>query len=178
MQTKNLKQIPVWTAGKYQSGVTLVELIIYMGIFMGFMTLLSGLFVSILNVQQESMETARMEQDVQYLFARLQYDVSRASELVLPANNGDTGNTLTLITPDGTVSYSLSSEQLMIAVNGGAALSLLSSGNSITQFELQRLGNLDGVPSVKIEMDIESQYQGAAQPAKRELSYTFGLRQN
>lgn len=178
MQTKNIKQTSVWAAGKYQAGVTLVELIIYMGIFMGFMTLLSGLFVSILNVQQESMETARMEQDVQYLFARLQYDVSRASELVLPANNGDTGTVLILATDTGVISYYAVDGQLLISVDGGPESSLSSSGNSITQFELQRLGNLDGIPSVRIEMDIESQYQGVAQPEKRELSYTFGLRQN
>ena len=178
MLINNLHKISVLTGSKYQAGVTMIELIIYMGIFMGFMTLLSGLFVSILNVQQESMETARMEQDVQYLFARLQYDVSRASELLLPVNNGDTGNILSLNTAEGVISYYLISDQLTISVDGGAETSLLSSGNSITQFDLQRLGNLDGVPGVRMEMDIESQYQGSAQPLKRELSYTFGLRQN
>jgi type II secretory pathway pseudopilin PulG len=159
-----------------QRGFTLVELIIYMGLFMGFMFILSGLFVSTLDVQRESIQTATIEQDGHYVFARLQYDVGRATDLVFPANNGDTENSLLLDTPDGQVNYFLEGGQLKVTPGALETQTISSQDVRVTHLEFQRLGNEDGFPTVRMTIRLESDYFGTSNIESRVLTYTFGLR--
>lgn len=157
------------------SGFTLVELIVYMGLFMGFLALLSGVLVSTLQSQQQSIETARIEQDSHYLFSRLNYDINRAEELLVPFENGDIQPSLTLSTGEEEISYLLENERLKIVTNTSADV-LTSPGIAVKQFQVRRLGNEEGFPSIKIRIDLESKYGDREFPESRQLNYTFGLR--
>ncbi len=162
-----------------QAGVTLVELLIYMGLFMGFLLLLSGLFVSILDVQRESVETARIEEDSQFLFSRLQYDISRAVEITTPAGNGETSQSLTMTSPEGIeINYLLENNQIKIASSSSPVQNLSHPEVAVTQLNFRRLGNVDGFPSIRTEITLQSSYEGQSNPEQRNLIYTFGTRQN
>ncbi len=161
---------------KHQAGVTLIELIIYMGLFMGFFILLSGLFVSILDVQRDTSETAKIEQDSQFLFSRLQYDIGRATTISIPEAPGATSSALVLTTPEGEISYALENEQLKLSLNGSPSASLTSSEVKVTQASFQNLSNENGLPSIRTALTIQSALLDSSQPEIRNLIYTFGTR--
>lgn len=157
------------------AGVTLVELLIYIGLFMGFMVLLSGLFVSILQVRQESIETARIEQDSQYLYQRLHHDLNQSLNVIEPAENGAVSSSLVLETTEGEITYFLENNQLMIASELVEAQALSSSEVEVTQLSFLRLGNDEGLPTITAKLTLTSSWPGS-QPETRELVYTFGTR--
>jgi hypothetical protein len=146
-----------------------------MGIFMGFLTLLSGLFVSTLDVQKNATETARIEQDSQYLFSRFQYDITRASQVVTPATNGSTTQTLELVTPSGNLTYSVQNNRLSLTTAAGTE-SLTSPEISVTSISFTKLGDDNGASTLRLQINLQSSYPGESAPESRELTYTFGIR--
>jgi hypothetical protein len=161
---------------KYQRGVTLVELLLYMGLFSGFLVLLSGLFISILDVQQESVDTARIEQDSQYLFSRLQYDLLRADDVLQPAENGQSDDVLVLLIDDVELVYMLDGSRVSISSASSAFRPLTSPEVTASNLSFQRLGNEEGYPSIRAELTLQSTTQGTSVPETRDLFYTFGTR--
>jgi type II secretory pathway pseudopilin PulG len=171
-----IKKILLKLTHSSSSGFSLVELLIYMGIFMGFLVVLTGLFVTTLEVQSEASQTARIEQDSQYLYSRMQYDIGRATQLVTPVNNGETTTTMVLDTSEGQITYFLESGSIKVTTPTVTGLLLTSPGIVAHSLEFQRLGNLDGQPSIAITILLSSHEVGSFSPEIRDLNYTFGLR--
>jgi len=161
---------------KAKRGFTLVELLIYLGIFSGFVTLLSGLFIAILDAQQDMIQNARLEQDMHYLFSRIQYDVARAQDLILPASNGAVETELHLNIGGNIVSYYLESDKLKILEEGSTALSLNSYGVLIDSIEFQRLANTNGKASVRVSLDLKTDENDTSLQEQQSMVSTFGLR--
>ncbi len=160
---------------KSQLGVTLVELLIYMALLMGFLTLLSGVFVSTLEVQSASIDTARIEQDSQYLFSRLEYDLGRSTAIITPVNNGDTDPTLEIVTAAGNLIYFAEAGQLKLATATGEEI-LTSPGIAVTSLSFQRLGDSGNADSIRILLDLERTDTSSSHPESRQLIYTLGVR--
>src|SRR3989344_5780243 len=75
-------------------GFTLIEIIIYMALLAIFLLTLTDIFVSILDVQLESDATSAVEQDGRYILSRMAYDISRASDINIPPQIGQTRSNL------------------------------------------------------------------------------------
>lgn len=95
-----------------QKGITLIELIIYMGIFSTLLMVLVQLFGSIVNVNLESQANSAVSQDGRFILNRVSYDLRQmvASSITLPAGFGaiNSGSTLSFTTTGGkTYTYSL-----------------------------------------------------------------------
>lgn len=155
----------------YQTGVTMVELLIYMGLFMGFITILSGLFLSTLEAHTDSTANAHIDQDSWYILSRLQYDFSLATAVVTPASNGDTTSTLVLNQAGTQVTYSLVGDKLSLTKNS-VTEPLVNQEVNVSNLTFQRLGNLNGLSSVKIQMDVTDDFR--TQP--QHLNFTLGIR--
>ena len=159
-----------------QYGVTLVELLIYMGLFAGFLILLSGLFISILDVQQESVETARLEQDAQFLFSRLQHDIYQADEILQPTVEGERSDVLVLLINEQEQIYMLENSKLFLSSNLSEPEPITNPEVIVSELSFHRLGNEDGFPSIRTTLTLESIIQNRSNPEKRELFFTFGTR--
>lgn len=146
-----------------------------MAIFGGFLILLSGLFVSTLEVQQESIDTARIEQDSHYLLTRLQYDVGQASTVVTPGSNGASSSTLVLNGPSGTQTFFAENEQLKMTM--GSETNVLTSPDiRVTNLQFQRLGSATGNSSITINLTLENVTAATNNVEQRSYTYTVGLR--
>ncbi len=159
----------------YQRGDTLVEMLIYMGLFAGFLALLSGLFVSTLDIQQQSLDSAEIEQDSQYLFSRIQYDVSRANAITTPASEGATSSALVLTTPSGKITYAKVNNQLQITDPSGSSI-LTSPDIALTTVSFQRLGSSAQSDSLKIQFHLQSINLQNSVPENRDINMTLGIR--
>jgi Tfp pilus assembly protein PilW len=69
-----------------QKGFTIVELLLYMGIFSMLLVVLLQLFSTILSSHAESQATSSVDQDGAYLLARLAYDIHKASGITSGSN--------------------------------------------------------------------------------------------
>lgn len=71
---------------KRQSGLTLVELLITMGMMSIFMVTLTDIFVALMSAKLESDATSTVSQEGRAIVARLEYDIGRATSLTTPEN--------------------------------------------------------------------------------------------
>jgi len=157
---------------KKQAGFTIVELLLYMGLFMGFMTILSALFVSTLESQTDTTSISHTDQDAWYLMNRLEYDLYRADSVISPANNGDTSDIL-VIDIDGTqITYSLVGDVFTINESSQSA-NLVSGEVKASNLSFKRLGNEDGLSSITVGV----QLQNSIISQVKDVDLTIGIRQ-
>lgn len=163
------------TSVSSNSGFTLIELSVYMGLLSIFLFLLSGLFVSTLQVQDKSIDTARIEQDSHFIYARMQYDVGKSDELLLPASNGDISGVLSMSQGSNTITYSLNNGDLLI--NDGVGSSVLNSPDTkFSNLNFQRIGNVGGIPTVEVDAELESIENSNSEPSTKKLKFILGFR--
>lgn len=159
---KNLKQM---------AGFTIVELLLYMALFTGFMTILSGLFISTLETQLDASANSKTSQDSWYLFSRLGYDMYRATSITNPATNGETTTTLTFENDTATVTYSLVGGKIVITEDG-VTTPIISENVTATNLNFNRLGAQDGKSTISVHFELQG---GADQPVQT-VEFTLGQR--
>jgi type II secretory pathway pseudopilin PulG len=128
-----------------QKGVTLVELLLYMGILTILLTTLTSIFVSALDVQSESQATSSVEQDGNYILARLSYDIHRAQSISLPATNGKTDDNFRIVIGGVNYTYSVDENNNLILTENSEPYNLNNYNSGVSNFSITRLGNAGGV---------------------------------
>jgi hypothetical protein len=138
-----------------KKGFTIVELVIYMGLMATFLVIMGGIFFSILDLQLESKASSDVQQDGQFILSRLGYDIRRATAVTVPAVAGQTGTSLTLTIGGASFAYAVVGGDLQMTT-GGVTSNLTSFGSEISNFSIMRLGNVGGLPSLKIGFTLSS----------------------
>ncbi len=152
-----------------KSGFTIVELILYMGLFSIFITVLTSIFISILDVQTKSESTSSVQQDSRFLFSRMIYDIHRASTINTPASAGQTSQSLTLVIGGSTYTYALTGEALTLTVDG-VTESLSGYATQVSGFSVTRIGNPTGKHTLSLNMTVTDQTES------KSYQITVGLR--
>ncbi len=134
-------------------GFTLIELILYMGLTVIFLGILTDLFVSTLDLKTEAEATSAVEQDGRFILSRLMYDANQ--------------NGATSLTTD----YSLVDENLVL---DGEKLN--SSDTKVKTMTFETLGNVGGKQSVQVNFELESIVERPSGPESREYQITLGSR--
>jgi type II secretory pathway pseudopilin PulG len=101
-----------------QQGFTIIELLLYMGIFSMLLLVLMQIFTSILSVHAESQATSQVDQDGTYILTRLSNDIHKASTVVEPT----LGSTCLPTCPT----------TMRITGSGGFDETITQSGNDLT----------------------------------------------
>lgn len=129
----------------FQRGVTLVELLLYMGILSILLTVLTSVFTSVLDVQLESNAASSVEQDGNYILARFAYDIHRAQSINIPAANGITSDSFEIVVDGVSYTYSVDASNNLILTDNLGANNLNNYGTTVSGFSIQRLGNAGGM---------------------------------
>ena len=134
---------------KQKTGFTLVELIIYFGIFSFLLLILTSVFTSSLSSQLESESLSSVEQDGRFILLRLARDIQSASSITVPANPGSNSSDLQLTIDGQNYIYSLSGDNLILTNNNG--VNNLNNFNTIvSDLAFSRIGNPNGKNTIKI----------------------------
>lgn len=133
---------------------TLIELIIYIGIFSIMMLVLLDIFISSLKTKNITESTAYVNQDARFIFAKLSNDINNANSIDLPAL-GEVTSTLTLILYGNQETFRINNGNLELIDDSGTHV-LNSINTIITNLAFHRLGNQGGKNSIKINITIES----------------------
>jgi Tfp pilus assembly protein PilE len=130
----------------YQSGVTLIELLLYMGIFSLLLMVFVQLFGGIVNVNLESQASSAVSQDSRYILNQMTYTLRQAKTIAQPAGFGtaNAGSQLQFTTSGGTTyTYSLSADpvgqQKLMLSDGVNVEQLNSAGTTISNLLFTRL---------------------------------------
>ena len=138
-----------------QSGFTLIELAIYLGILSILLLILSSFFNSALDTLMQSQTTSPTEQDSKFILNRLMYDITNADSLTTPINPGDQGQTLRFVRNGITYTYTQTGNNLTLNDNVGTDV-LNSPQTTISNLSFKRIGYATKKPTVQITFTITS----------------------
>lgn len=158
-----------------RTGSTLIELVLYMGIFSMLLGMLLTVFSSILSVQLESEASSSVTMDGTYILNRLSYDVGRAQSIVLPASPGQSGNTMEVFIDGQSYTYQESNGTLTL-VAGSAIDTLTGVGTNLSLLSFTRLGNPNGKHSVRVSYTLTSSTRTFQGPRVQSFQTTMTLR--
>lgn len=160
-----------------QKGITIAELLLYMAILSILLTILTSIFVSALDVQSESNAVSSIEQDGNYIIARLSYDVHRAQSITIPSSNGTSSNNFEILIGSVSYNYSVDGNNNLVLANNLGTNSLNSYGSSISALLVERLGNTGGVENtLKINFTITSREKRVSGYETKDFQTNLSLR--
>jgi len=145
---------------KKEQGFTLVEILLYMGIFSILLVVLLQLFSAILSAHAESQATSSVDQDGNFILSRLTYDIHNASSITSPSIgaycNWPTTPTCQLVLNNGI--YGITSLGNLTLTANGKTDFLNSLNTKIVSITFSTFGNaaLGSKPSVKIQFNLQS----------------------
>lgn len=169
-----LKQKKLLLISKADKGFTLVEMLLYIGLLSIFLFVLTDIFVSSLNVKIESEATSAVEQDGRYVLSRLAYDMGRAESITTPSFLGETTNTLGINVDGVGHAYSLVDGDLILAATTSGRLN--SDKTNVSDLFFQRVGNVDGKHTVRVNFTLTSVVVQNKGPEVRVFQTTYGLK--
>ena len=127
---------------KKQQGVTLIELLLYMGIFSILLMVLVQLFGGIVNINLESQANAAVSQDGRYILNEMTYTLRQAQSYSVPIA-GASGSQLVFSTGSKSYTYSLSNDpvgqQNLLIYDGSSTERLNSYGTTVSGLTFTRL---------------------------------------
>ena len=162
---------------KTNKGVTIVEIILYVGLISIFIISLVEVFVTAANFKLESESASTIQSDSQFIFSKLMNDVMEADSISQPGTLGTTANSLTFSSGGVIYTYSLNIDGDLIRSRTGESLKLNSLDTKLTSITFKRLGNTGDPPTVQVNCDVESRItkQGGVVDT-RSFQTTLGLR--
>ena len=160
---------------KNKKGYTLIELIIFMGMFSVLLMVFSQIFAVIIDTRLESESTSVVAQDGHYLLNRLTYDISRASAINTPSSLGSPSPTLDLTINSVNNLYSLQNGDLQLTI-AGTSYQLNNADTTISNLNFLRIGNGDGRDTIQFGYTVTSNIQEANGSETKDYQTTVGLR--
>ena len=165
-----------------QSGFTLIELIVYMGLLGILLAVMSEVFLGILATKVESESNSQVVVDGNFIHARITYDIRRADRIIAPSI-GQTSAGITLGIIEGGVEqvyqYAVVGNTLTITQGNNTDV-LNGSSTRISQFSVTRIGNSETMESAKdtlsIAYTVQSVYELRQGPDELPFQLTAGLR--
>lgn len=156
-------------------GFTLLELIIYMGIFSMVLLILVQIFGVALDIMGESQAKSTVAQDGEYINLRLGYDIKRAEKVVLPSALGGESQNLQIVISGENYSYSLVNGKLKITNNAGAD-DLSGFDITVSNLKFKRLGYENGKDNIVVSFTLSSKTLYRGKTETRNFQTAFGLR--
>ena len=95
-------------------GTTIIELIIYMGIFGTLLIVFTHFFLTVLDIKRESEAISYTAQDARFILQRLTYDIKNATSITTPSSLGSQGSSLVLVVNGSTNTYALAGSTLTL----------------------------------------------------------------
>lgn len=158
-----------------QKGFTLLEILLSMAILMILIGILTTVFGQILDVQLESKSTSSVNQNGQYIIARLVHDMQSAQAIVTPALPGSTSATLQIRINSIDYTYTASPSGNLVLINNNGTDVLNSNAASISGVTFTRLGNGDSNDTIRVGFTVTSRTQKVGGSEQKNFQTTLGL---
>lgn len=162
---------------KNKKGFTLVELLLYLGIFSIILTVTLQMFGSVFEFQLESQATSSVDVDGKFIMNRFNYDISRASSITIPATLGASGSALTIVVNSQNLTYSLSDGDINLNnATAGTTDQLNSTETTASNLSFTRLEGVEGKDLIQMSFTLNSEVTQRKGKEVRSFQITGGLR--
>lgn len=162
-----------------EAGFTLTELLLYMGLLIILITILSQVFSSILDVQLESKSASSVELDGRYIITKLIYDMQKmqtdppvSDNIITPSAPGQTSATLNFTSNSINYIYSLNNDNLEITNDKGTN-NLNSSDTTVSALQFERIGSGTNTDTIRVNFTLTSKIKRNAGPETRSYTTTI-----
>lgn len=163
------------TIQKKQSGFTLVELLVYMGLLIVMILIFTDIFTSIIDNQLSSGNTSSVADDGRYIYSRFIYDVGRAQSVTDPVSYGSSSASLTLAIGSQNFTYALNNGNLVVTDSSGS-YTLNSSGTSISDLLFTKVGTTGAKNTVRLSFTVNGKVTTRGIRDVQQFQTTAGLR--
>ncbi|MBP9716648.1 MAG: prepilin-type N-terminal cleavage/methylation domain-containing protein [Candidatus Levybacteria bacterium] len=162
---------------KNKKGFTLVELLLYMGIFSILLTVTLQMFGSVFEFQLESQAVSSVDVDGKFIVNRFNYDVNRASSITLPVALGANNSSLTIVVNNQSLTYSLSDGDINLNnASTGTTDQLNSAETTASDLSFTRLEGSAGKDLIQMSFTLTSEVTQRKGKEVRSFQTTGGLR--
>lgn len=156
-------------------GFTLIELSLFMGLFMVIIGVLMSLFASIVQKQLEVQSVSAVEADSKFILSRLSYDIQRSDAIVIPSSLGDTTSSLVLSIDGDTYTYGLAGGIMGLTTSAGTS-ALNSIRSTVSDVSFKRLGNTAGTHAIELTYTVTSTVTRTQGPETKTVQTVIGTR--
>jgi type II secretory pathway pseudopilin PulG len=160
---------------KSQKGVTLIEMLLYMGLLTIFMSVLTTIFTAILDVQFDTRAITSVERDGKFILSKLLYDMHSASSITTPSSLGQTSTSLQIVKNSTVYTYALTAQNLTLTDSTGTN-QLNGFDTNVSNLTFTKIGNINGKHTVRIQFQLTSKTKRDKGFETRNFSTTIGLR--
>jgi hypothetical protein len=154
-------------------GFTIVEFIIYCGLLLMFLSIMTGVFTQILDMQLVSESTSPMTQDSRYIFSRLSYDIGRATSITTPSAIGAQAPILGLVIGGIPHTFTTIGNNLTETDPTGSRV-LNSYATQVSTVSFRRYGNVGGKPSIRAFLTLTGVASASGGIRRQDFSATIG----
>lgn len=158
-----------------QKGLTLVELLIYFGLFSILLVVINSIFISTLQVQTQQSSRSALQQEAEYVLAKLHYDLYNADSITMPANSGDVSEILTIEQDGESKTYWIDNQRLLLDDNSSSH-SVTSGRIRVNSFTVQNVSATTTEQTVRFELQLETNIDDGSNPAVRVVASTVTRR--
>lgn len=156
-------------------GYTLVELLIYIGLFTILIGILTTTFFSTLELKARTEIMSAVEHDSRYIPQKLVEIIRAADSVISPLTNGETSSQLIVSRNGETETYQIQNGNLVQTING-VSTQLNSEGTTLTHFSFLRLGNVGGLTNLRLSLTLTSEGQIAGESQTNTVTTSVGTR--
>ncbi len=161
------------------AGFTLVELLLYMGIFSILLVALFQLFTSIIDTQSQSQSSSSVFLDGQYIIKRFEYDMQRTNSIIIPSSLSTPETTARLSVENTTYTYSLVSGNLTLTNDVASTTGQLNSADTVvSDLNFIRLSDSQGkgIDTLTISFRLTSSVVTRGESNSENFKTTIGIR--
>lgn len=160
-------------------GFTITELVLYMGLLIILITVLSMVFSSILDVQLESKSTSSVELDGRYILTKLIYDMHSMQTdsptndtIITPVTLGQPSSTLNFTVNSINYSYALNNGNLELTNDKGTN-NLNGTDTIVSGLQFTRIGTGANTDTIRVSYTLTSRIRRNAGPETRSYQTTI-----
>lgn len=173
-----MKNLNLFKILKSNKGFTLVEILLYIGIFSILIVVLFQLLSSIFDVQLESQSTSSVVRDGRFILNRFSYDIGQAKTIISPISLGSQSASLQFSIGSTTYTYLLVNENLTLANSSlGTTDELNSINTAVSNLNFLRLSDTNGDnDTVTISFILTSKIIKRGEASLQSFTTTMGTR--
>lgn len=158
---------------KKQRGFTLIEVLIYGGVFSLFLLLITQIFLTLRITAASALAMIDLQQNQVRMLADFNQTLRRAEAITYPSA-GNSGGSLSL--NDGALVYQVTGGVLEKKM-GSTVLNLSDEGVKVTAVNFENVGEATQAGTIKIQMTLESSYLfQSGRTLTEEFQTSIGLR--
>jgi type II secretory pathway pseudopilin PulG len=143
-----------------KKGFSLIELVIYLGLVSVLLLVLTETFSLIIQARLDAQSTSSVEENANYILAKLSYDFNRASAINSPSSYGVATSSAQFVIGGVNYTYSLNNGTLQL-VNDSGTNTLNSITTTISNLQFIKIGT-NNINTYKINFTVTSLAQSTS----------------